>query len=415
LITRGHRELYILDYYTTPAERRLTDIRILIIGGASLDTLDGSDALVAGGAGMYTALASRRTGADVTLFAPRPDPMPEALRPVAERLTWLGPRVSREDLAHFEISYRDGRTTYVHADFGAETTLSPHDLPDDLSGFNCVHLVPLGDLCRQYAFLLACRERGARSVSAGTALHLINDRPADAQAILRHADFCFMNEEEALRMFGSSDAIRARSGQVIFITRGSNGASVVQGDELTQLSGERAGVVDPTGAGDTFCGATLAGLCAGRHPVMAARHAMPLSAQAIGRIGPAALLQTTSPPSPAGDRRVVVNSGRVGQVAMQIAGLPEVTPFAPMIAVTSARSSRRSTGRSAKARSTCSERICAGSSSSRSTSPRRPRPNSRLPTCRRCCRPTTARCPCPRLSCTCHWPASTGATCWISA
>jgi ribokinase len=306
----------------------LTDIRILIIGGASLDTLDGADALVAGGAGMYTALASRRAGADVTLFAPRPDPMPEALRPVAERLTWLGPVVAGEDLAHFEISYRDGQATYVRAEFGAEASLSPHDLPTDLSAFDCVHLVPLGNIGRQYEFLLACRERGARAVSAGTALDLINARPDGAQAILQGVDFCFMNEAEALRLFGSSDAIRARSGQVIFITRGSDGASVVQGDELTHLPGERASIVDPTGAGDTFCGATLAGLSAGRHPVMAARHAMPLSAHAIERVGPAALLQTTTLPSPASDRRVVVNPDRIRQVALQIAGLPDVTPFA---------------------------------------------------------------------------------------
>jgi ribokinase len=305
----------------------LTDIRILIIGGASLDTLDGADALVAGGAGMYTALASRRVGADVTLFAPRPDPVPEALRPVAERLTWLGPIVAREELAHFEISYRGGQTTYVRADFGAEASLSPHELPADLSEFDCVHLVPLGNLGRQYEFLQACRERGARSVSAGTALDLINARPHDAQAMLRGVDFCFMNEEEARRIYGSTDAVTARSGQVIFITRGGDGATVVQGDELTHLPGERAGVVDPTGAGDTFCGATLAGLCAGRHPVMAARHAMPLSARAIERVGPAALLQTEPPPSPARDRRVVVNSNRISRVAAQIAGLSEVAPF----------------------------------------------------------------------------------------
>jgi len=42
----------------------MTDVRILIIGGASLDTLDGANHLVAGGAGMYTAMAARRSGAD---------------------------------------------------------------------------------------------------------------------------------------------------------------------------------------------------------------------------------------------------------------------------------------------------------------------------------------------------------------
>ena len=101
------------------------NIRILVVGGASLDSLEGADGLIAGGAGMYTAMSAWRSGADVSLFAPRPEPMPEPLLPVARRVTWLGPGIPPEELAHFEIRYEGGETNYVEAFFGAEATLAP--------------------------------------------------------------------------------------------------------------------------------------------------------------------------------------------------------------------------------------------------------------------------------------------------
>lgn len=302
--------------------------RILIIGGASLDTLDGTKNLVAGGAGMYTAMASHRNGAAVTLFAPRPDPIPDALQQVAKSLDWLGPSVALENFAHFEITYTESKAVYVQSHFGGEESLSPKELPTDLSAFDCVHLVPLGNLRQQHTFMLTCRENGAKLISAGTALHLINEQPEDAAAVLRGSDLFFMNEEEAVRLFGSLDAVNSRPGQTIFVTKGRDGASVVQGDVSTSLTGETANVVDPTGAGDTFCGATLAGIADGRHPVIAARHAMPLSAQMTQGIGPAVLLQSSPPPEPTTDSRVIVNPEKIREIATHIAAVADITPFA---------------------------------------------------------------------------------------
>ncbi len=306
----------------------MAEVRILIIGGASLDTLDGADDPVAGGAGMYTAMASRRSGASVTLFAPRPDPMPDALRHVASNLEWLGPSVEETDLPHFEISYNSGKATYIKSLFGAEESLSPAELPADLSGFDCVHLVPLGDLRQQHKFMLACRERGARRISAGTALHLINEQPDDASAVLNGADLFFMNEEETVRLFGTMAEVTSRPSQTIFITKGREGATIVQGEVTSHVPGTAAGVVDPTGAGDTFCGATLAGLAFGEHPVMAARQAMPLAAQTTEAVGPAALLKSSPPPKPPLDDRVIVNTANVSSIAQLIAGVVDITPFA---------------------------------------------------------------------------------------
>jgi len=305
----------------------VSEPKILIIGGASLDTLQGTRERVAGGAGLYTALSAHCSGARVSLYAPRPVPLPESLFAVNERLTWLGPTIAVEDFAHFEIHYDDDRANYVKAEFGTEDSLSIADLPDDLTGFDCVHLVPLGNIRRQHEIMQACRERGARRVSAGTAMVLINEQPDAAKSVLHDADILFMNEEEAAHFFGAASAARARPEQVIFVTRGKDGATVVQGDVNTDLPGVNAQVIDPTGAGDTFCGATLVGLAAGLHPVMAARRAMPLAAQSTEAVGPAALLKTLLAPTPTRDSRVVVDDVQIDRFAALIKRGAEIQPF----------------------------------------------------------------------------------------
>jgi hypothetical protein len=88
-----------------------------------------------------------------------------------------------------------------------------------------------------------------------------------------------------------------------------------------------ATVVDPTGAGDTFCGATLAYLLQKQHPIMAARRAVALAAEMITQVGPTALLSEDPPPEAPLDARVRVNDERVPQVAEKISTLSEVSPF----------------------------------------------------------------------------------------
>ncbi len=115
---------------------------------------------------------------------------------------------------------------------------------------------------------------------------------------------------------------------MLFVTRGREGATIVQGNVTTHLTGVTANVVDPTGAGDTFCGATLFGLAEGQHPVMAARDAMPLSAQMTEGLGPTVLLFSSPPPEPSLDARVTVNSENISSIAKLIASVPDITPFA---------------------------------------------------------------------------------------
>ncbi|MEA3336433.1 MAG: carbohydrate kinase family protein [Chloroflexota bacterium] len=305
-------------------------VDILVIGGASLDRLHfaGRTAQSPGGAGLYTAAAAHRAGATVAMLAPRPDPVPRALEPAAERIDWIGPLVPPKDLPHFEIAhYGGGRAELVTARWGAEARLTPQELPGDLSGFSIVHIAALGSAERQLAFLRSCRLRGASRISVGTYARVVVGETETVRALLREADLFFMNENEAAVLFADVVDARTQPGKLLFITLGEKGARVCQGDRVSEISPVSARELDPTGAGDTFCGTTLALLARHEHPVLAAEMATALAAQVIESVGPSALWRTDPLPRPAADRRVIVNPVQVDNVAALIADLPEVQAF----------------------------------------------------------------------------------------
>jgi ribokinase len=304
--------------------------QLLVIGGASFDVLHLEDRTVscAGGAGMYTAMAARRCGVQVTIFSSRPDPCPERLKPVAEHLTeWLGPVVSPEQLPQIEISYRGAKTEYLNLSLGAEAMLSPSMLPPDLSKYGHIHVSALGDALQQLSFIQACRQRGAQKISAGTYPENAVNQPKALRAIMEQTDYFFMNGREARAVFGSLESANTVPGKVLYVTLGPQGARIIQGDTSTSIPAVSTTELDPTGAGDTFCGATLAYLLQKKHPIMAARHAVALAAEMITQVGPAALLSEEPPPEALLDARVQVNEGQVRKVAEKISTFPEAYPY----------------------------------------------------------------------------------------
>jgi sugar/nucleoside kinase (ribokinase family) len=278
---------------------------IFVIGTASLDILHfaGQMAHAAGGAGMYTALAAYRAGAQAGLFAPRPDPMPELLQPLAERLRWLGPTISPEVLPRLEIEHHGGgRATLLHASWGAESQLTPAIMPPTVTEASIIHIAALSTAQRQLDFLQAIREskraegresgeQGQRPrISVGTYARLVYGDPERVRRLFEKADLFFMNENEANGLFSSVDKAQTRTGALLFVTLGEAGALVIEGAQVTHVPGHPATALDPTGAGDTFCGATLAGLARGDSPLTAARQAVALATQTVSAVGPAALL-----------------------------------------------------------------------------------------------------------------------------
>jgi hypothetical protein len=136
-----------------------------------------------------------------------------------------------------------------------------------------------------------------------------------------------MNDREASDLLDSPETAITAPGKVLFITHGPEGVSIIQGNTATRIPAVSAIEYDPTGAGDTFCGATLANLVQKKHPIMAAHYAASLAAEMIGQAGPAALLSADPPPDMPIDPRVEVNDQQVQRVAEVMSTFSEVTPF----------------------------------------------------------------------------------------
>jgi sugar/nucleoside kinase (ribokinase family) len=275
--------------------------RLLIIGTASLDRLhlpthgQAGVAHAAGGAGLYTALAAHRAGSRTHLWAPRPDPMPPLLQPAAERVNWSGPPIAPAELPHLEIVHHgEGRATLLYASWGAELQLVPERLPSGLHQAAMIHVAALSTAQRQLEFVQAIQAaRGANRhprISVGTYARLVQGETAVVRQLIEYADFFFMNENEAKGLWGQVEHAHTRPDACLFITLGAQGVLVMRGNDVTHVPGHAAVEIDPTGAGDTFCGATLARLARGESPVTAAQYAVELAAQTVSAIGPAALL-----------------------------------------------------------------------------------------------------------------------------
>jgi ribokinase len=268
---------------------------ILVIGGVTLDILHlpkfSSPVTAPGGAGMYTALAGKCAGAPITLFAQRPEPLPDLLQPVAASLHWFGPTIPASDLPWLEIAhYGGGKAALLNAHWGAQAHLTPTSLPKDLSSYELIHLTVMVSLQRQLAFLQTCRERSDGRISAGTNGKNAHEETETVRELIRQTDLFFMNENEANAIFGGTENAKTEPGKCLFITLGERGVLVLDGDKRTQLLAPKVQEIDPTGAGDTFCGATLAGLEHGLDLVTAARAGLLLASETIQGIGPERLL-----------------------------------------------------------------------------------------------------------------------------
>ncbi|MEQ1703564.1 MAG: carbohydrate kinase family protein, partial [Ilumatobacteraceae bacterium] len=302
--------------------------QLLVVGGASLDIIHvrGVPTPTPGGAGLYTALAAARAGAAVTMLAPVPSPMPAVLAPALDLIRWVGPTVAIDGLPRFEIAYDEhGAVTLFKEHLGAEPDMTPAllDELDDVPG--CAYCVPFLDARLQQAFIRELAARGCLTV-ASTYGKAARDETDVVRATAAMADLFFCNADEAGVLFGD-DTAAPLDGQLRYITRGAAGATVHQGTHRADITGVAAVALDPTGAGDTFCGTTVARLLAGDHPVHAAQQGNAAAAEMVTMVGPAALWAPGPPPAPPTDARVVVDHTAVARLGALIRDLDDLDGF----------------------------------------------------------------------------------------
>ena len=227
--------------------------------------------------------------------------MPDELAPVDGLIDWRGPTVSPDALPHFEISQEPGGvTTYRRGVWGSDGHPTPDDVPMDLPP-GVAHVVPMKDPADQTRIATRLKDL-SWTVSCGTyggATRKHRDAVLEAFGV---ADLFFCNESEAVTLFGSPERARTGPGRVLFVTLGEQGARVISGNDVTSVEGVRVDELDPTGAGDTFCGTVLAHLARGADPLAAARLGVAAAADMITGVGPERLMRPSpmEPPDPGG-------------------------------------------------------------------------------------------------------------------
>ncbi len=281
---------------TEPAKVPLKSPKIAVIGTASLDTIHSevngvrSTLHTIGGSGLYTALAAHASGARVTLMAPVPDSFSQHFLRVSQMINWKGPQIREADMPRLEIIHHgDGRATLLNADWGAESALTPEDVTGPLEEFDVVHIAALSSAGKQKRFVDRLRAHGAKTVSCGTYFRLVKSAPDIVRGLVQDCDYFFMNLNEFQTLYNgnfSGDAYK----KALFVTESSNGCSIYSQGEAWKLPAEAVTELDPTGAGDTFCGATLTSMAAGNDATDAALEGMCLAALCVRSPGPQFLL-----------------------------------------------------------------------------------------------------------------------------
>jgi hypothetical protein len=264
---------------------------ILIIGCVSLDTIhiekEGyrTTYQTVGGAGLYTALAARMS-VDVTLYAPKPNPMPEALAFLDRLLDWQGPSCPPVELPCLEIVHHGGgKATLLNASWGAEALLAPDQLPG-LQDTNIVHIAALSSAQAQRSFLEKCRQAKAKAISVGTYAKLVYQQTQEVHQLFKAADYFFMNANEANGLLKEGELESLTGAPKVFITDGEHGATVYDGANKFHVPATKVNELDPTGAGDTFCGATLAHVLHDMPLQEAAEVACDIASRNVEQIGP---------------------------------------------------------------------------------------------------------------------------------
>jgi len=275
-----------------PAKTPLKAPKVAVIGTASVDIIhsevngERTTLHTIGGSGLYTALASNVSGGRVTFIAPKPETLSDSFLRVSKLLDWKGPTAKQADLPRLEIIHHgDGRATLLNAEWGAECRLTPDSLSEPLHEYDLVHIAALSSAVKQRDFLQRVRSLGASTVSCGTYYRLVKTAPDVVRELVQNCDYFFMNLNEFQTLYEG----RLPEGsykKALFVTENKGGCSIYSQGEAWKLPTECVAEVDPTGAGDTFCGATVTAMAAGLDATDAALEGMMLAAICVKSPGP---------------------------------------------------------------------------------------------------------------------------------
>lgn len=263
---------------------------ILCCGEALIDMLprttradEAAFAPYAGGAVFNTAIALGRLGEDVAMFTGLSDDLfGDTLRDtlVASHVDSTPSHISARPTTLAFVKLTDGHAKYAFYDENtAGRMLTTDDLPDvtaDALFFGGISLVV--EPCGAAYEALMLREAPQRltMVDPNIRPSFIRDEAryrARLTAMLGAADIIKTSDEDLAWLTGNTDAATlfdSTSAQVILLTRGAEGVTVLTRTEARDVPAQKATVVDTVGAGDTFNAGFLAGLSRAGHLTKAA-------------------------------------------------------------------------------------------------------------------------------------------------
>lgn len=201
----------------------------------------------------------------------------------------------------FVCYFRDGSRNFIyHVHQDAPGMMSAEDIHlDKLRGTRWLHVTGF-----------------AMSVSRGAAdtIHrLVRELPEDTQVcfdpnirpealsveeikelcmpVIERASMIFPSRGEAMMFTGAATdeegcRIWAAQGKTVVLKNGERGCRIFSGDQVLDVPSFPVEEVDPTGAGDTFCGAFLTGLIDGMSLTECGRFANAAGAMSVRRQGP---------------------------------------------------------------------------------------------------------------------------------
>jgi sugar/nucleoside kinase (ribokinase family)/fructoselysine-6-P-deglycase FrlB-like protein len=285
--------------------------RVVVIGNLTIDDVVRSDGSVAmaspGGNAVYAAVAARLWHHDVAVVArcgaDLPPEVPQTLRDLGVDTGGLRP-VDGPTVRNWVIYEDDGRRRWLYRtppERSREVAVRPQDVPavwlvpDTEEPPPVVHIaaMPLAASARLVAHVR--QEAPGALITLDTHEDWVAD-PDAVLALARRVDVFVPSREELTELAGYDDPEKAAAGlreqgvPAVVVKLGAAGALVDSGDvPASRVPAWPADACDPTGAGDTFCGALAAALADGLELPDAVHRAVATAAWAVQSSGSLAL------------------------------------------------------------------------------------------------------------------------------
>ena len=177
----------------------------------------------------------------------------------------------------------------------AASRLQPEDLPDLKPSFVHASAISMAISASAADTVLAAFQKARGKIAFDSNLRLklwpLERARQMIGAAAGMADYFFPSIEDARQLSGRDDVkanldwAHGLGAKTVFLKLGPDGVVVSDGTKLEHIPGIKVKAVDATGAGDCFCGATLARLAAGDSIWGAARYANAAAALATTGFG----------------------------------------------------------------------------------------------------------------------------------